>query len=116
MSLTFGIQYGNQQAIPTKQYTASNILPAVRRLPAHFAYGAHADPCCMLSVVTGLLRSRGMQLATSPVQCRNGAGGLLQQGMRQGNANGPRGGLGPAQAYTRGFVPRKRYVSAPRLS
>ena len=32
--------------------------------------------------------------------------------MKQGSGNGPRGGLGPAQAFTRGIVPRKRYGSA----
>ena len=94
--------------MPTKLYTASNVACS----QTHPAYDAHAVTCCMLSVVTILLRTcAGMQLATPLVQCRNGSGGLSQQGMRQGSGNGPRGALGPAQAYTRGFVPRKRYVS-----
>lgn len=50
-----------------------------------------------------------IQLTIPLVLCRNGSRAPSLQGMRQGSGNGPRGGLGPAQAYTRGIVPRKRY-------
>ncbi|KAL3137975.1 hypothetical protein ABBQ38_005218 [Trebouxia sp. C0009 RCD-2024] len=43
----------------------------------------------------------------------NGSGPLSQQGVRQANGNAARGALGPAQAYTRGFVPRKRANMGP---
>ena len=94
--------------MPTKLYTASNVACS----QTDPAYDAYAVTRSVLSVVTILLRPcAGMQLGTPYVQCRNGSGALSQQGMKQGSGNGPRGGLGPAQAYTRGFVPRKRYVS-----
>lgn len=54
-----------------------------------------------------------VQLAILFVQCRSGSRGPAHQGMRQGSGNGPRSGLGPAQAYTRGIVPRKRYADVP---
>ncbi|KAL0029923.1 hypothetical protein WJX77_007833 [Trebouxia sp. C0004] len=62
--------------------------------------------------------SAGMQPAAQypqdqqPTQyLQHRSGGFSQQDMGQGS--GPRGALGPAQAYTRGLVPRKRSNMGP---